>query len=812
MAAIQLTINTNFSDAERALRNFGNQSQQTSQQIIQSQNAIRNTNVDNFIQRQQRLADAVSVTRGGSEAMIMIQRNLRNEYERLYRQGVDPNSQAMQRLNGEYQRVTAEIERNNAAMQASARISEMSSVAMMGVATAAVAVSGALIANTIDIAQSVDAMTESAMSLGLTTREYQSLLFVAERTGASMQSMDNAIQKMNVGIGQARTGTGALHKMLSENNPALLEQVMNAENSANAFALLAAEVGKTENPMDRAALASAAFGKGNRDIINTAVASGDSIRGIVAEAERYGLVSESLEEKSGAWDDAQKNLSASIMGVRFSLAEKLMPAMTLGMQKIADLISNTDKLKILFTVAVPVIAALTTGIIAFGIATKGVAVATTILTAAQAAFNAVMALNPAVLIITAIVMAIAGLVTAIVLIRKNWDTVVWGWEVGTNKIKIALGDMVLMILDKVVPTVVSMYELMAKIPGPLGKMFGLAAKGVEMVSDKIEASTIAMQKNSEEAIKNADIKYDAAKKAAAAAELEKKKKTEQVVPTEPVVPVSVSPIVAKAIQKAEPDKIGTGVELTALEDKLKLFENTTAVSQQKMIEQYNGFYSARMEQEKVNAEGEVAFIIQEQNRILALKILEKDQVVALEKATADRINAIQESMSVAQYERQKQRLSSMAGFFQSLQQIAENTGLKSRLMAQVLKGIALAEIGINTKRAIMQIWADQTLPTVAKIPATITAGSAGIAAATGVISQKIPSAETGMTDFIVPDGTRVDSSFVRVNQGEKLSVTPRGESVCKTLMVKLIMDSRELFSAVQEGVDSGQVIFSGANV
>lgn len=808
MAEVKLTVRTNFTEAEKELQKLGGTVQTTMKSMTDAEKALASKNIDQYLDKQSRLSTAMSLTRGQAESNIVQQRNLRNEYEKLYRQGIDPTSAGMIKLENQYRNVTAAVDANAQAT----KTNEIAMAAMSRAGLAAVAAVGAVttayIANTVAVAQQVDAMSEQASSLGMTTQEYQSLAFVAERTGASMEGMDKAIQKMNIGIGQARDGSGQLYDVLSKQNPALLSQVTNAESSADAFALLADAIGNTKNPYDRAALASVAFGKGNREIINTAIAGGESISSLIAESERYGIVSESLVQKSDQFDDSQKNLSAAFMGVRYALAEKLMPALTMGMQGIADFVSNGDKMKLLMTAAVPLLAGLTTGLIAYGIATKGQAIVTAALTTATWALNAAMAINPAVWVAAAIV----ALIAVIVMVRKNWDTVVWAWTLGVNAMKIVLGDLVLMVADKFIPIVLKIYETLGKIP-VVGKIYQAIGDGIEAVTEKVKASTLAMQENAEASIRAADDKYEAAKKAAEA---------EKVVANSMAGGSSTANMAdiagrnsgtaskAKASSaKVEEETIGTAKELTALQDKLMLFENTEAVHKQRSLEQYDQFYTARMGQEQVAASDQIAFLESEQQRILAMKILTKDEEIRLEEATEAKKLEIQKANAEAAYQLQKQRISNVGGFFNDLQTIAKNTGKESRALAIILKGIALAEIGMNTARSVM---ASAAMGYPQAIPFIAMSVASGVAAASSVVAQKLPSAETGIRDFTVPDSTRVDSSFLKVNRDEKVTVTPRGESNTRMQQTSVFLDGKVLLKSFQEFIDNGSLRITADNI
>jgi hypothetical protein len=864
VAEVKLTVRTNFTEAEKELQKLGGTVASTIKTMSESEKNLASKNIDQYIEKQSRLATAMSITRGQTESNAKLQTILRNEYEKLYKNGIDPTIAGMVRLENEYKQL--ENYKHGMVALTTASTAAITAVGAVGVA---------MVANTAQIAGQIDKMTESAATLGLTTQEYQKLSFVSERTGASMEGMDSAIQKMNVGIGQARNGSGALFEALSKTNPQLLEQVMNAESSADAFALMMDEVGSTSNQFDRVALASAAFGKGTREIVNTALAGGDSIRSLMTESERYGVVTDAMVKKSGAFDDAQKNVQASLFGVRAHLAEKLMPALTVVMQGFADFISDGGKLKAVMVALAPVVVGVTTAIVGLLIATKAQA-AINALVGGMAALNAVMLANPAALIVA----GIAAVVTAIVLIRKNWDSVVWGWTVGINAMKIVLGDLVLIVADKFIPIIVKIFETLGKIP-VVGKIYQGIADGISGVTEKMKTATIAMQANSSEAIKNADAKYEASKKekevskavetqnnntaksyvalsdaqkqalktaediassnieeqskktlAGRIALIEKASTLEETAIRNSVMSEQKKADAIMAIRKnmnesIEKEKVADynstpkAVALTETSQKLNLFTDDSAVLTSQQLATFDSFYTARLDQKTQfmtaeqeldfqKQENKIAFIEAEQRRILDMKILGKDEEIRLEEATEARKKAIQQATTELIFDNARKRIGEASSFAGDIQKIMQNAGKQFRALAIIQKGLAIADVGMKSVQLVMQ--AALSAPFPANIPAVAWATMKGAASTIAVASTPIPSAETGVRDFTVPDSTRVDASYLKVNRDEKVSVTPRGESGSKMQETSIFLDGKLFLRQVQEYIDSGALKITTDNI
>lgn len=129
--------------------------------------------------------------------------------------------------------------------------------------------------------------------------------------------------------------------------------------------------------------------------------------------------------------------------------------------------------------------------------------------------------------------------------------------------------------------------------------------------------------------------------------------------------------------------------------------------------------------------------------------------------------------------------------------------------------LSLAAGVVDGARAILS-----ALNTKPFIPAGIAAGAVataltGIQLATLKASKPTMSAESG-GNFVVPgnpESSRGDSQLMRVNPGENVSVTPRGESGSgRSLTVVVQIDRRTLYKTTQEGIDSGEITLTNANL
>lgn len=68
-------------------------------------------------------------------------------------------------------------------------------------------------------------------------------------------------------------------------------------------------------------------------------------------------------------------------------------------------------------------------------------------------------------------------------------------------------------------------------------------------------------------------------------------------------------------------------------------------------------------------------------------------------------------------------------------------------------------------------------------------------------------AETGLTDYTVPESRQYknDGYPVRAQAGEKVSITPRGESGDGNLYVSVHLNEKTLVEAVSRNIRSGKI-------
>ena len=444
------------------------------------------------------------------------QRELKEEMERLIRSGISPQSEEVRRLQQEYERLGASVGQTERGM-------EMMATAAKASAAALAAVTAAAIASVQQTAVAGDRFAKASRQIGMTAETFQELEYAARQSGVSANSFQSSLQRLNRNIGDVRNGTGALTKMLGENNEALLNQLKNVNSNEQAFNLLMGAIKDAPNEFDRAALAYAAFGRAGQDMILMAKEGADGIAALREEARKFGIISNETAQASEEFMSAQDRLRAALGGVRNEMAAGMIPVITNVINKIADFISNIDNLKDRMMNIGIILAGVTTAISAFlvigklkGII-KGVAAAFKALTLAMKA-------NPFGLIAVAVTL----LITALILLRRNWDYVQtfidqgvaglvfafqtagsairMAWTVAFNAIRIAL----VTVLDLVHGNLLRTLGRMLDAVGSLVPAARTAANAINNIANSIGNLRAETEQNSREAIANANAERAAA--------------------------------------------------------------------------------------------------------------------------------------------------------------------------------------------------------------------------------------------------------------------------------------------------------------
>ena len=284
---------------------------------------------------------------------------------------------------------------------------------------------GALFAFANNSAQSADEIDKMSQKLGLSAQAYQEWDYVMQLAGTDINSMTTGMKTLVNKFEDAKGGSEDATKMFEQLGLSMSD--ISDMSQEDLFAAVISSLQGMEDNTERAALANDLLGRSAtelRPLLNqTSEATQEQIQAL---HDMGGVMSDEAVKNGAAFQDSLTSLKTAFGGAANSLAGELIPKITSLADKITKFVSSGGLTKMLdiFKKLAPVIAGVTTAMVAYKTATaiSGVITALTKATEgqtiAQALLNAVMNANPFVLVAT----AIAGLVTAIgVLWATNED-------------------------------------------------------------------------------------------------------------------------------------------------------------------------------------------------------------------------------------------------------------------------------------------------------------------------------------------------------------------------------------------------------
>ncbi|MGD8501178.1 MAG: hypothetical protein PVJ86_11055 [Phycisphaerales bacterium] len=830
-ATINLKVTSNFDQAAADLKKFGNVSEAEAKRIKKFQDSFTGEQIDQFIDKTRRTGAAVKATSGDLKSLTVQQSRLNRETERLINQGLDPQDDAIKKLRREYDRLQKEIEQTEMAQKGLAAGGKAAVAGLTAIAGAVLAVGAAAAKSTSDLAQMGDTIAKTSATVGLSVEAFQELSFAAERSGLSSDSLGDIFKKLNRNIGDLQAGTGTLTTFLNKSNPALAEQLKNAQSSEEAFNLLVDEIAKAPTEFEKAALAQAAFGRSGQDLIVFANQGAEEINNLRQEAADYGVISTDVAKLSEGFVDSQRNLEQATIGVRAELAEKLLPVFTDVINGFADFISDGDRLKKTLEVIGLALAGVAAGFTAFLVITKGAAAIQGVAQAFRI-LNAAIAANP----IGAIAVFITAiLIPAIILLIKNWDKVVvvlettieklrlrfglfanaitTAWTVAINSLKILFFELADVIVDKALGGVIDFLEVAQKLPF-VGEKLSEVTAFVTELGDKYGDLSEEAKKNSEAAIEGSRTQREELKRTTAAnLEAINNEKDARLAALKEQEAEAKAANEETKIAVAEHEKEITDLQVTALKDRLAILNNVEAQARLENEATFAQFLQARMEQEGIAAEDRIEFLQSELARINELENISNEERLAAAATVEQQITDELARQANDRDALRRAELSATADLFGGLNDLVTAFWAKNREAAIASKALASAQAAINSYLAFTQVLADPTLPTVLKVISAAGILASGIAQQAQIIGTPIPSAQTGGS-FEIPETTssRADNVGVMASPGERVDITPRGEEGGRSLQVEVVLSDEVLFSAVTRGIESGRVRITQDNI
>lgn len=176
-------------------------------------------------------------------------------------------------------------------------------------------------------AKSVDSLAKTSDKLGLATEKLAGLRHAAELTGVSSATMDTALEKLNVRMAEAATGTGLAVRSFDALGVSSAELVKLSPDKA--MGVIADKLSKVENAAQKSKIAYDIFGRSGVGLINTLQGGSEGLEAFQAEAEAAGVAINRIDaRKVEIANDAMFKVRQQFTGFSQHLAVKFAPVLS----------------------------------------------------------------------------------------------------------------------------------------------------------------------------------------------------------------------------------------------------------------------------------------------------------------------------------------------------------------------------------------------------------------------------------------------------------------------------------------------------
>jgi len=430
------------------------------------------------------------------------------------------------------------------------------------------------------------------------------------------------------------------------------------------------------------------------------------------------------------------------------------------------------------------IMAVATGV--YAAATAAAAAGTGVFSAAVKALTAAMALNPIGLIAVGVTLLIVGLIALV----KNFDTVKFHAVDFAQTAAIWMLNLGLVIYGSVIRMVGKLAGQLSKLPGPFSRMFAGVQTGAQIAVGAMERARDTLIRN--QAASRAA--YEASKAQNAREAAAERGRVDQARGT-------TAGLAQTYDQRAK-----------AFQEMLERMYVSNSSFQTRLRNDAVKFFEGQAALESETAAGRLAWLTEQLDAINKVHFASNEQRLAAESGLRRAIQNEEKKLVESRLEFGKQVTGAAGEMLRDLQTTFKNAGKESRALAYAMKAVAMAEAAINSYLAFTKALAAFP-PPYNFIAAGITL-AAGLAKQAAIASTPIPSAQTGIQDYRVPDvrSARNDRAAVMASPGESVTVTPRGEDVGGRTEINIKIEEDAIFRVVTKGIKTGRIDISNRNL
>lgn len=342
---ITVEIGGDTSGLDKSLKTVNGNLRETDKQLKDVERLLKldPTNVELLAQRQQLLAQRTELSKEKVDA-------LKKAQETMDRNGIDKNSaqyMALQREiiateaatkddKKETEKLSKAEDENAKAADKSGKSHEGLSKAFKAAGVAAAAATAAVIATgkaIYDAAKATaahgDEIDKESQKLQISTDLYQQLGYAMEMSGASIEDVKKGVTNITTALAGMANGTEDADKKFSAIGVSLTDAEGNFKSTEDVLLDTIDALANMEDETARNAAANEIFGKGYSELLPLLNEGSEGIRGLMTEAEEYGMVmSEDAVKASADFDDALRRLQGTFEGLKNGAMGEFLPSIT----------------------------------------------------------------------------------------------------------------------------------------------------------------------------------------------------------------------------------------------------------------------------------------------------------------------------------------------------------------------------------------------------------------------------------------------------------------------------------------------------
>ena len=191
------------------------------------------------------------------------------------------------------------------------------------------AATGAIVANTIEVARAGDQAAKTAAQLGITAEEYQELTKAADLSGASQEQLAVGLATLGKNAFDASRGMGEAKDIFREYGLSLTDVNGDLVSTATLLERAADVVSGLTNETDKVAISMRLFGESGRALIPLLNTGAQGVQDMRQSARDLGMVlSNEATRDAEAFTDALANVGDIITGLRRRISVGLLPVFT----------------------------------------------------------------------------------------------------------------------------------------------------------------------------------------------------------------------------------------------------------------------------------------------------------------------------------------------------------------------------------------------------------------------------------------------------------------------------------------------------